>query len=158
MTASHQKNSSSIYITTREIELTTKGHTHIIDITQQIRKIIKEEGFTEGNVLLFATGSTCSLTTIEYEEGLVQTDFPQLMEEIAPYEYPYAHHKRWGDDNGAAHIRASLMGPSIIIPFFNGELLCGTWQQIVFIDFDTRPRKRKIICQITGKKQHLKPD
>ena len=139
-------------ISTHFIQFDTKGHTDIIDITGYVQQILQKEGYQEGTVHVFSVGSTCSITTVEYEPGLVQTDLAEMFEQLAPYGRKYAHNKTWGDDNGAAHLRSSLTGSSISIPFIEGKLLLGTWQQVIFIDFDTRPRKRKAVVQITGVK------
>lgn len=121
----------------------------MVDLTREVTSLLTSSSFHEGFLILFVPGSTAALTTIEYEDGLVQ-DFSSMMEKIAPRGDRYAHHMRWGDDNGHAHLRASLLGPSLTVPFARGKLALGTWQQIVFIDFDTRPRKREIVVQITG--------
>jgi len=136
---------------TKFIELQTKGKTDIIDITDDVQQIIANSGLEEGTTIIFAIGSTGGITTVEYEPGLVKTDLPKLFDKLAPYNFDYAHHGTWGDDNGAAHLRASLLGCSTAIPFTQGKLLLGTWQQIIFIDFDTRPRSRKITVQVYGK-------
>ena len=99
---------------------------------------------------LFNIGSTASITTIEYEPGLVNYDINEALEKVAPQNGHYEHEKTWHDDNGHAHVRASLLGPSLVVPFVDGQLTLGTWQQIVLIDFDTRSRTRKIICQLIG--------
>ena len=138
-------------LTTTFIELQTKGHTDIIDISDDLQKIVNGSGLREGNVTISVIGSTSGLTTIEYEPGLVNTDFPELLNKLAPYGIPYSHDNTWGDDNGAAHLRASLLGGSIVVPFLNGKLILGTWQQVIYIDFDTRPRSRKITVQVFGK-------
>jgi len=140
-------------VETRTIKVSTRGHNHIINITEKIEELLKDSGFVEGMILIFCVGSTCGITTMEYEPGLVETDFPEMMDKIAPYSRDYAHHRMWGDDNGASHLRASLIGPSLMVPFSGGKLLTGTWQQITFIDFDTRPRERKLVVQIWGKKR-----
>lgn len=137
-------------INTRFIELNTKGRTDIIDLTGRVQEIVTADGAQEGNVLVFAVGSTAAVTTIEFEPGLVKTDLVRWFEKLAPYGEEYAHHNTWGDDNGAAHLRASLVGPSLMVPFSRGRLLLGTWQQIVLIDFDTRPRARRVAVQITA--------
>ncbi|RMG41465.1 MAG: YjbQ family protein [Candidatus Dadabacteria bacterium] len=139
-------------IITEFIKLNTRGHTDIIDITPHVQDIISSKGFTEGQALVSAIGSTTGITTVEYEPGLVKTDIPKLLSQYIPYGPDYAHNDTWGDDNGAAHLRSSLIGTSITVPFLNGELLLGRWQQIIFIDFDTRSRARKIAVQLTGKK------
>jgi secondary thiamine-phosphate synthase enzyme len=137
-------------IITNPILLQTKGYTDIIDITSRVQKSIDEVDFKEGSVLISAIGSTTGITTIEYEPGLVNHDISNMLDKLAPYNVNYEHNKTWGDNNGAAHLRSSLIGTSQTIPFRNGKLILGTWQQIVFIDFDTRPRDREIIVQIMG--------
>ncbi len=126
------------------VELEVNG---MADITPEVRKFVRESNVDEGAVLVFNVGSTGAITTIEYEPGL-KKDFPRIMDRIAPYGEDYEHHKTWGDDNGSSHVKASIVGPSIVVPFKNGELLLGTWQQIVVVNFDTRPRKRRVIMQI----------
>ncbi|RME83034.1 MAG: YjbQ family protein [Planctomycetota bacterium] len=128
----------------------TQGYTDIIDITKAVEENIQKGELRFGVVNLMVIGSTASLSTIEFEPGLVQ-DLKEVLEKLAPYDFPYHHHDRWHDDNGASHIRATLLGPSLSLPFQNKKLLLGTWQQIILIDFDTRPRSREIICQIMGK-------
>ena len=110
-----------------------------------------ENGFIEGNVLVFAGGSTAGITTIEYEPGLLQ-DYPAFFNKIAPVNLSYEHDNTWHDGNGHAHVRAALQGASFTVPFTNGNLLLGTWQQIIFIDFDNRSRRREVIVQLTGRK------
>ncbi len=139
-------------IETHFIKFNTRGKTHIVDITDKVRRVIDDSGFTEGNVTIFAIGSTTGISTIEYEPGLVNTDIPGLYDKLAPYGPDYAHHNTWGDDNGAAHVRSTLTGSSLVVPFVRGRLLTGTWQQIIFIDFDTRPRSREVVVQILGVK------
>lgn len=134
---------------THTIELNSKGRTDIIDITKKVSDLAGRSTIDSGIVTVFCPGSTGSITTIEYEPGLVK-DIKDFLEKFFPYEYDYAHHGTWHDDNGSAHVRAALMGPSLSIPVINNELTLGTWQQIVFIDFDTRPRKRKLVIQLTG--------
>ena len=131
----------------KEIYVDLDAHGDMADITDEVRKFVKESGVEEGAVLIFNVGSTGAITTIEYEPGL-KKDFPRIMDRIAPYGEHYEHHKTWGDDNGSSHVKASIIGPSIVVPFKNGELLLGTWQQIVVVNFDTRPRRRKIVLQI----------
>lgn len=142
----------AIDLETRQIEFNTKGRTHIVDITDMVQNEIHKSGFTEGQVTLFAVGSTTGLSTIEYEPGLVNTDIAEMFEKLAPYGVPYAHNDTWGDDNGASHVRSTLQGSSLVIPFINTNLTLGTWQQIIFLDFDTRARSRKVVVQIIGKK------
>ena len=132
---------------TKTIELKTKGFTDIIDLSDEIGKFLKETKVKEGTIVIFVPGSTAAITTIEYEPGLTK-DIPKFLEEILPYKKDYEHHKTWHDDNGSAHVRAALIGPSQAIPIIDGELACGTWQQVVLIDFDTNPRTRKVILQL----------
>ncbi len=120
------------------------------DITDQVQEVLEKTGLGEGIVTVFMPGSTGAVTTIEYEPGLVKKDLPEAMERVAPTDIPYEHHKRWGDDNGRAHVKASIMGPSLVIPFSRGKLVLGTWQQIAAINWDTRTRTREIIVQIMG--------
>ena len=141
-----------IDIETHFIEFSTKGKTDIIDITPRVSDILEKSGFREGHIALFAIGSTTGLTTVEYEPGLVDHDLAEMYQKIAPYDVPYQHNLTWGDDNGASHLRSTLTGSSLSVPFLNGSLILGTWQQIIFIDFDTRNRSRKVAVQITGKK------
>ncbi len=136
-------------IKTKTINIQTKGFTDIIDLSDEIEKFLLETKIKDGTLIVFAVGSTAGITTIEYEPGL-KKDIPRFLEEILPYKYNYEHHKTWGDDNGSAHIRASLFGPSQSIPIINGKLACGTWQQVVLIDFDTGARTRKVIMQVIG--------
>lgn len=121
----------------------------MIDITTGVENIVKKSGFSEGVCTIFCTGSTGSITTIEYENGLLQ-DFPAAMERIAPKEAEYRHDLKWRDGNGHSHVRASVVGPSLTIPFVNRQLTLGTWQQIVFVDFDNRPRERSIEMMLIG--------
>lgn len=136
-------------IKTDYIELSTKGHTDIKDITPALKEKVQSSGIASGTVTLFVPGSTGGLTTIEYEPGLLK-DIPEALEIIAPENADYEHHKTWHDDNGSSHVRAALIGPSLTVPFVEGELTLGTWQQVVFIDFDTRSRNRRIVVQIMG--------
>jgi len=137
-------------IVSQIIQLKTKGYTDIIDITFEVQSIIDSVEFKTGSVLISAIGSTTGITTVEYEPGLVKHDISEMLDKLAPYGVPYEHNKTWGDDNGAAHLRSTLIGTSQTIPFDNGKLILGTWQQIIFMDFDTRPRSREIVVQVTG--------
>ncbi len=128
----------------------TQGHTDIIDLTDHIQKELELSGLKEGQVSIFGIGSTTGITTIEYEPGLVRTDVAKMFKHFAPYGVNYAHNRTWGDDNGAAHLRSFLTGTHLVCPFVGGKLVLGTWQQIVFIDYDTRPRSRKVIMQFIG--------
>lgn len=136
---------------THSFEINTSGDCEIIDITGKIQFIISETGFTEGNALVFTSGSTAGITTIEFEPGLVK-DYPAFMEKIIPANEIYQHDKTWQDGNGHSHVRSALQGTSFTVPFKKGSLILGTWQQIVFIDFDNRNRSREIIVQVIGKK------
>ncbi len=127
-----------------EVELERDG---MADITYEVQKFVEESDKSEGAVLIFNIGSTGAITTIEYEPGL-KKDFPRVMEKIVPYSDHYEHHKTWGDDNGSSHVKAAIVGPSLVVPFQNKKLILGTWQQIVVINFDTRRRKRRIALQI----------
>jgi len=140
-------------ILTDSFVVNSKGNTDIMDITGNIQAKIKSSGFIEGSVLVFVGGSTAGITTIEYEPGL-RKDYPAFFEKIIPSNINYHHDQTWHDGNGHSHIRASLQGASLTVPFSNGDLLLGTWQQIILVDFDNRPRKRNIIIQITGKKKN----
>lgn len=139
-----------INLETHSIEFSTKGNTQLVDITDKIQQVLNQSNYIEGNVTLFAVGSTTGLSTVEYEPGLVDHDVAEMYHKIAPYGVPYHHNQTWGDDNGAAHLRSTLTGSSLVIPFLEQKLILGTWQQIIFIDFDTRPRSRKVIVQILG--------
>jgi len=136
-------------VSTKYIALKTKGNAHIIDITGQVNKALSETDMQDGAVTVFVSGSTGGLTTVEYESGLIK-DLKDSFERIAPSDVSYAHDATWGDANGYSHIRASTIGASLTVPFVKGELTLGTWQQIIFIDFDNRPRSRKLIAQFVG--------
>jgi secondary thiamine-phosphate synthase enzyme len=139
-------------IETYSISLSTKGNCDIVDITDKVGELVINNNFVEGSVLLFAGGSTAGITTIEYEPGLLK-DYPQFFERIAPTGINYEHDHTWHDENGHSHIRAAIQGASLTVPFLKGRMLLGTWQQIIFVDFDSRSRKREITVQITGKKK-----
>ena len=134
---------------TDTISIDTKGFCDIIDITPHVFFIINGQSIANGSITLFCPGSTASITTIEYESGVLQ-DLKNALEKIAPSNIPYQHDQRWGDGNGFSHVRAALMKPSLTIPLISGKMTLGTWQQIVFIDFDNRARHRDIIVQILG--------
>ena len=136
-------------VITKEIHLQTQGHTDIQDITHQVAGAVRESALQVGTVTIFCPGSTGGLTTIEYENGVI-ADLQQVLDEVVPPDRDYRHHLRWGDDNGSAHIRAALVGPSLSVPFVGGKLTLGTWQQIVFLDFDTRSRSRRLVVQVMG--------
>lgn len=132
-----------------EINIQTGGEVDIVDITSNVQKVISKSKIKNGIVCVFVPGSTGTVTTIEYEPGLKQ-DLPKALEKIAPKNIYYKHHETWHDDNGHSHVRASLMGPSTTLPIKNGRMLHGTWQQLVFVELDTRSRNRSIIIQILG--------
>ena len=136
-------------ITTKKIGLQSKGHCNIIDITSQVAKQVAEANVNNGIVTLFVAGSTAGLTTIEYESGVL-SDFQDMWQRNVPDNISYKHDQRWGDGNGYSHVRASLIGASLVIPFEDKRLSLGTWQQIVLVDFDNRPRSRQVILQIMG--------
>ena len=136
-------------VITQELRMNTRGHCDIQDITSQVAVAVNESGLQAGIVTIFCPGSTGGLTTIEYESGAL-SDLRQVFDEIAPPDRDYRHHLRWGDDNGHSHIRAALIGPSLTVPFAGGNLTLGTWQQIVFLDFDTSSRSRRLVVQLMG--------
>lgn len=138
-------------IETFHINLQTKGNCDIIDLTGNVQEIISNKKFSDGNVLIFAGGSTAGITTIEYEPGLLK-DYPDFWERLVPENTNYEHDNTWHDGNGHSHVRAALQGASLTVPFTNGMLMLGTWQQIILLDFDNRPRNRQIVVQITGNK------
>jgi secondary thiamine-phosphate synthase enzyme len=137
---------------TKSLEIETKGFTDVIDITAQLSSIVKEGNYREGQVLVFVPGSTAALTTVEFEPGL-QKDLKEFFEEWIPMKKRYHHNDTWHDGNGYAHVRASMLRPSLTIPFKHDQLLLGTWQQVILIDFDNRKRNRSLIVQIMGEVQ-----
>jgi secondary thiamine-phosphate synthase enzyme len=134
---------------TMQIECSTSGNGDTRDLTPEAARVVRESGAVSGILTLFVSGSTAGLTTIEFEPGAV-ADFRRLFDEIAAADREYRHHLTWGDDNGHAHVRAALLGPSLTVPFAGGKLTLGTWQQIVLVDFDTRPRERALVAQVVG--------
>lgn len=136
-------------VVTREIQVRTQGRTAVEDITALVQGAVAGSGLSAGIATVFCPGSTAGLTTLEYEDGMI-ADLQLVFDEIAPPQRAYQHHLRWGDDNGSAHVRAALIGPSLVVPFTEGRLTLGTWQQIVLLDFDTRPRTRRLVVQIMG--------
>lgn len=136
-------------VVTKKISLQSKGHSDIVDITPEVQKQLAETNISEGTVTLFVTGSTAGITTIEFEPGLL-ADFKSMWERNIPADIPYQHDRAWGDGNGHSHVRASLLGASLVIPFSDKSLALGTWQQIVVVDFDNRARSRQIVVQIMG--------
>ena len=131
------------------ISLSTKGFCDIQDITSPVAATVGKSKIKDGMVTVFCPGSTGAITTIEYESGILE-DLKKAIERMAPADIPYAHDQRWGDGNGFSHVRAALIGPSLTVPVIQGNLSLGTWQQIVFIDFDNRTRRRKIVVQVMG--------
>ena len=136
-------------VATHRRDIATRGQDDAHDITEIVAAAVTQSGVTRGIATVFVVGSTAGVTTIEFEPGAV-SDLNRLFEEIAPRHQGYRHHLRWGDDNGSSHVRAALLGPSITIPVVDGELALGTWQQIMLLEFDTRPRRREIVVQLLG--------
>ena len=136
-------------VITKKISLESKGHCDIIDITPEVQEQLAETEVTSGTVTLFISGSTAGISTIEFEPGVL-SDFQDMWERNAPRDIPYKHDRAWGDGNGHSHVRASLLGASLVIPFSDKRLALGTWQQIVVVDFDNRARSRQIVVQIMG--------
>jgi secondary thiamine-phosphate synthase enzyme len=136
-------------VVTKKISLSTRGECDIVDISPQVGEQLSQSGINNGTVTVFVAGSTAGVTTIEFEPGLV-SDLKSMWQRIIPKGIPYSHDRRWGDGNGYAHVRASLLGASLVVPFSNKRLSLGTWQQIVLVDFDNRPRSREVVLQIMG--------
>jgi secondary thiamine-phosphate synthase enzyme len=136
-------------VSTKTITISSNGENDIIDITRQIDEAIKESTLQDGVVVIFVSGSTAAITTIEYEPGL-KKDFPKMLARIAPRGIEYEHDNTWHDGNGHSHVRASLIGPSLTVPFKDGRMMLGVWQQIVVVEMDTRRRERTIVLQIIG--------
>ena len=136
-------------VKTKYIELKTRGNTDILNITQEVTKMVAETRLNAGIITLFSPSATSAITTIEYESGCL-TDLRRLFDEIVDPARHYDHNARWGDGNGHSHVRAALLGPSLTVPFVDGRLTLGTWQQIIFIDFDNRGRQRRLVAQIIG--------
>ena len=136
-------------VVTKDITYKTRGNGEIIDITGDVSRVVRESGVSSGTVTVFVPGATAGVTTIEYEPGLLE-DVDEMFERVIPENRDYHHNLRWQDGNGHSHVRASLLGPSITVPFSDGKLILGIWQQVVLIDFDNKSRDRKIICQVMG--------
>jgi len=136
-------------VITKQIEVESGGENDVIDLTPEVQRCVSETKIANGIVTVFVTGSTGAVTTIEYEPGLVK-DFPGMLERVAPRGSLYEHQRAWNDGNGHSHVKASLVGPSLVVPFVDRKLTLGTWQQIVFVELDIRPRSRKIVLQIVG--------
>jgi secondary thiamine-phosphate synthase enzyme len=138
-----------VMVVTKKISLQSQGNCDIIDITPEVQNQLAETDISEGTVILFISGSTAGITTIEFEPGLI-SDFKKMWQRNIPQDIPYEHDRAWGDGNGHSHVRASLLGASLVIPFSGRRLTLGTWQQIVVVDFDNRARSRQIVVQIMG--------
>ena len=136
---------------TASIEISTRGNAQVVDITEQVNHALSESGIRQGLLVVFVVGSTAGITTTEAEPGLVNHDLKAFYDRIAPEDAYYRHEETWHDDNGHAHVRASALGPSLTVPVVDGAMPLGTWQQIILIDFDTRPRRRKVVVQVLGK-------
>ncbi|HDQ26537.1 MAG TPA: YjbQ family protein [bacterium] len=136
-------------VKTGKISLSSKGFTQMFDITERVDGHLRKSGIKDGIVTVFVPGSTGAVTTVEYESGLI-ADVPEILEKLIPYKGRYEHDATWGDANGASHLRSTIMGPSLTVPVTGGKMTLGTWQQIVFIDFDTKPRQRELVVQIVG--------
>jgi secondary thiamine-phosphate synthase enzyme len=136
-------------VVNKRIQFRTQGNGHVLDITDKVNRQVRTCGLQNGIVTLFTPSSTSALTTIEYESGAVY-DLQQLFDRIAPPDLDYRHNLRWGDGNGHSHVRHALVGPSLTIPFVKGQMTLGTWQQIIFVDFDNRARSRSVLVQILG--------
>ena len=132
-----------------EIKFNTRGAGDIVDITDELKKTVLESKIKSGTVVVFTPSATSGLTTLEYEPGLLK-DLPQLMEKLVPSDRAYQHDETWHDGNGFSHLRSALIGPSLTIPFIDRELTLGTWQQVVFLEFDNRSRQRRLAVQIAG--------
>lgn len=137
-------------VKTEELQVRTRGNNQVINITDEVAWAVGNSGVRDGVVTVFNVGSTAGITTTEFEPGLANHDIEAAFEKIAPAGARYEHEETWHDDNGHSHIRASLLGPSLSVPFSAGKLMLGTWQQIILVDFDTRSRTRTVICQIMG--------
>ena len=136
-------------VATQNFQISTNGQGDVRDLTRQVADAVSRSGMRSGIVTVFAVGSTAGMTTIEFEAGAIE-DLNAVFEQLAPREGEYRHHLRWGDDNGSSHVRAAMVGPSLTVPFVDGAIVLGTWQQIVLLEFDTRARSREVVVQIVG--------
>jgi secondary thiamine-phosphate synthase enzyme len=136
-------------VETHRHQISTKGQGDAHDVTRAVARAVSESGIRSGVVTVFVVGSTAGMTTIEFESGALH-DLNAVFEQLAPRDGEYRHHLRWGDDNGSSHVRAAMVGPSVSVPFTNGELLLGQWQQIALLKVDAQPRRREIVIQIVG--------
>ena len=134
---------------TKRIHLTTGAENDLLDITGRVQQTVEESGLEAGVATVFVPGSTAAVTTIEFEQGLAK-DFPAMLERVAPGDIDYEHQKAWHDGNGRSHVKASLVGPSLSVPFEGGVLTLGSWQQIVLVELDIRPRRREVVVQVMG--------
>jgi len=134
---------------TKRLELHTEAENDMVEITEEVQQAVEESGLDAGVVTAFVPGSTAAITTIEFEPGLAK-DFPEMLGRVAPKDIDYEHQKAWHDDNGRSHVKASLVGPSLSVPFDGGVLTLGTWQQIVLVELDIRPRRREVVVQVMG--------
>jgi secondary thiamine-phosphate synthase enzyme len=136
-------------VATQNFQISTNGQGDVRDVTRQVGDAVSRSGMRSGIVTVFAVGSTAGMTTIEFEAGAIE-DLNGVFEQLAPRDGDYRHHLRWGDDNGSSHVRAAIVGPSLTVPFVDGAITLGTWQQIVLLEFDTRARSREVVVQIIG--------
>lgn len=136
---------------TGRIGLKTRAEDDIVDVTAEVQRVVSESGVENGTALVFVVGSTAAVTTVEHEPGLV-ADLRSAMDRLYPKGEDYEHHRRWGDGNGHSHVRASLVGPSVTVPVVDGRLALGTWQQLVFMEFDVKPRSREVLVQVLGER------
>ncbi len=134
----------------RTLEVGTRGNDHVLDLTADVQEVVAETGVTTGQLVVMVQGSTAAVTTLEFEPGLVSHDIAAAMERIAPRDGRYAHEETWHDDNGHSHVRAATVGPALALPIVDGTVPLGTWQQIVLVDFDTRPRRRTVHVSVVG--------
>jgi secondary thiamine-phosphate synthase enzyme len=132
------------------LERRTDGNDHILDLTADLQEVVAESGVRTGQAVLLVVGSTAALTTLEYEPGLVEHDVAAALEGIAPHDGRYRHEETWHDDNGHSHVRAALIGPSLALPVVDARVPLGTWQQVVLLDLDTRPRRREVVVTVVG--------
>jgi secondary thiamine-phosphate synthase enzyme len=140
-------------VLTKRLKLTTRAENDVVDITEKVQQAVAQSRLDDGVVTVFVPGSTAAVTTMEYEPGLAR-DFPEMLERLAPRDIAYEHQKMWHDDNGRSHVKASLVGPSLVVPFDEGHLTLGTWQQIVFVELDIRPRNREVVIQVSGERRN----
>jgi secondary thiamine-phosphate synthase enzyme len=140
----------TVRVETRSFEVSSEGGDEVLDITRRVREAVAGSGLSDGVATVFVVGSTAAITTIEFEPGLVK-DFPAMLERAAPRTgIEYEHQRRWHDGNGHSHVKASLIGPSLSVPLVKGDLALGEWQQVVLVEFDVRPRTRKVVVQLIG--------